>query len=79
MQLLEDFVAEVTKLERQNIKRTLTVTINQDCGAFQAGASKRAVAGARSGEYQGERLDFESAARSRGFQLAWTLWSGGLI
>lgn len=40
-------------MERQNMQRTLTVTINQDWRVFLAGASKRAVAGAQSGEYQG--------------------------
>ncbi len=61
-------------MERQHMKRTLTVTINQDWRAFLAGVSKRAVAGARSGEYQGERLNFESAAAFFG-QLTELRWN----
>lgn len=56
------------------MKRTLTVTINQDWRAFLADASKRAAAGARSGEYQGERLNFESAAAFFG-QLTELRWN----
>ncbi|CAB3663991.1 hypothetical protein LMG26696_03523 [Achromobacter pulmonis] len=56
------------------MKRTLTITINQDWRAFLTSASKRAVAGAQSGEYQGERLNFESAAAFFG-QLTELRWN----
>ena len=56
------------------MKRTLTITINQDWRAFLTSASKRAVAGAQSGGYQGERLNFESAAAFFG-QLTELRWN----
>jgi predicted transcriptional regulator len=56
------------------MERTLTITINPDWRAFLAGASKRALEGAQSGTYQGERLNFESPAAFFG-QLTELRWN----
>lgn len=56
------------------MERTLTITINRDWRAFLASASKRAIAGAQSVTYQGERLNFESAAAFFG-QLTELRWN----
>lgn len=57
------------------MKRTLTITIDQGWRDFLADAATRAKAGAESGTYQGERLNFESAAAFFGqlTELRWEL------
>ncbi|MFC4275224.1 HVO_A0114 family putative DNA-binding protein [Achromobacter aloeverae] len=55
------------------MERTLTITINKDWRGFLSEAGKRAAAGAKSGTYQGETLNFESPSAFFG-QLTALRW-----